>query len=115
MLLYVNYSTPVIHRTSYDGGQLSDNFEIPRRLLVVDTHSKREGTDTKGASKRATKNKANPSGGHNVINTKTIAEAGLRNLTYVRDHKPFLNSEPPPRLGDADAPNPTEYALGALG
>jgi len=115
MLLYVNYSTPVIHRTSYDGGQLSDNFEIPRRLPVVDTHSKLEGIDAEGLNKLATKNKENPSGGHKVIKTKTIAEAGFRNLTYVRDHKPFLISEPPQLLGDDDAPNPTEYALGALG
>src|SRR5699024_6773768 len=115
MLLYVNYSTPVIHRTSYDGGQLSDNFEIPRRLPVVDTHSKLEGIDAEGLNKLATKNKENPSGGHKVIKTKTIAEARSRSLTDVRDHEPLLDSDPPRLLGDDDAANPTGYALGALG
>src|SRR5699024_12335272 len=94
--------------------QPSDNCEIQKTLTVVDTHSKLEGIDADGLNKLATKNKENPSGGHKVIKTRPVAEAGLRNLTYVRDHKPFLISEPPQLLGDDDAPNPTEYALGAL-
>lgn len=82
---------------------------------MTGTNTKLEGIDSAGLDNLATKNKANPSGGHKVVKTTTVAEAGFRNLNYVRDHKPFLISEPPQLLGDDEAPNPTEFALGALG
>lgn len=74
-----------------------------------------EGIDAEGLANLAQKNKDNPSQGHKVVKTKTVAEAGFRNLNYVRDHEPFLISEPHKLLGDDEAPNPTEFALGALG
>ncbi|QUL78484.1 OsmC family protein [Brevibacterium sp. SMBL_HHYL_HB1] len=61
------------------------------------------------------KNKADPEIGHKKISVKSVTESGFRNLNFARDHKPFLISEPHPLLGDDQAPNPTEYALGALG
>ncbi|MEH0058689.1 OsmC family protein [Auritidibacter ignavus] len=74
-----------------------------------------EGIDAEGLANLAQKNKENPSHGQKVIKTKTVAEAGFRNLNYVRDHEPFLISEPHKLLGDDAVPNPTEFALGALG
>lgn len=74
-----------------------------------------EGIDAEGLANLSQKNRENPEHGHKVVKTKTVAEAGFRNLNYVRDHKPFLISEPHKLLGDDEAPNPTEFALGALG
>lgn len=74
-----------------------------------------EGIDAEGLENLSAKSRENPSHGHKVIKTKTVAEAGFRNLNYVRDHQPFLISEPHKLLGDDEAPNPTEFALGALG
>lgn len=74
-----------------------------------------EGIDTEGLEKLAAKNIQNPEHGHKVVKTKTVCEGGFRNQTYVRDHQPFLISEPHKLLGDDAAPNPTEFALGALG
>lgn len=74
-----------------------------------------EGIDAQGLENLSQKNRENPSHGHKVVKTKTVAEAGFRNLNYVRDHEPFLISEPHKLLGDDEAPNPTEFALGALG
>lgn len=74
-----------------------------------------EGIDAQGLAKLSQKNRENPSQGHRVVKSKTVCESGFRNLNYVRGHEPFLVSEPHKLLGDDEAPNPTEFALGALG
>lgn len=73
------------------------------------------GIDAAGLENLAAKNIEKPEHGHKVVKAKTVCEAGFRNQNYVRDHKPFLISEPHKLLGDDEAPNPTEFALGALG
>lgn len=82
---------------------------------MTDTHAPLEGIDAQGLQNLAAKNQANPERGHKVVRTRTVAEAGFRNVNYVRDLQPFVVSEPPQLLGDDQAPNPTEIALGALG
>ncbi|HIW99799.1 MAG TPA: OsmC family protein [Candidatus Nesterenkonia stercoripullorum] len=74
-----------------------------------------DGIDAEGLERLSAKNKQNPSHGHKVVKSRTVAESGFRNQNYVREHQPFLISEPPQLLGDDEAPNPTEIALGALG
>lgn len=83
--------------------------------MTSETTSQHAGIDSTALESLAAKNKQTPEKGHKVIKTKTVCESGFRNQNYVRDHKPFLISEPPQLLGDDQAPNPTEFALGALG
>lgn len=73
------------------------------------------GIDAEGLKNLAAKNIEKPEHGHKVVKAKTVCESGFRNQNYVRDHQPFLISEPHKLLGDDEAPNPTEIALGAVG
>lgn len=82
---------------------------------MTENNARLEGIDAEGLQNLATKNQNNPERGHKVVRTRTVAEAGFRNVNYVRDLQPFLVSEPPQLLGDDQAANPTEVALGALG
>lgn len=82
---------------------------------MTDRTDQLEGIDAEGLQNLAAKNKENPANGHKVVKVRTVAEAGFRNVNYVRDLEPFLVSEPPKLLGDDKAANPTEVALGALG
>jgi uncharacterized OsmC-like protein len=59
--------------------------------------------------------KSDPSTGKKTLTAKTVCEAGFRNMTYVRNLAPMPVGEPPARLGDDCAPNPSETALAALG
>ncbi|TLP77091.1 OsmC family protein [Nesterenkonia sphaerica] len=82
---------------------------------MSETTAQLVGVDAQGLEELSLKNRENPSQGHKVIRTRTVAESGFRNLNHVRGHQPFLISEPHKLLGDDEAPNPTEFALGALG
>ncbi|WP_258934458.1 OsmC family protein [Nesterenkonia pannonica] len=73
------------------------------------------GIDPQGLDSLAAKNIEKPEHGHKVVKSKTVLDSGFRNYNYVRDHEGYLISEPPKLLGDDEAPNPTEIALGALG
>ncbi|GAB3848875.1 OsmC family protein [Nesterenkonia populi] len=73
------------------------------------------GIDSQGLDSLAAKNIEQPEHGHKVVKSKTVLDSGFRNYNYVRDHEGYLISEPHKLLGDDEAPNPTEIALGALG
>lgn len=74
-----------------------------------------EGIDAQRLEDLSQKNRENPAHGHKVVKTKTVTDSGFRNFNHVRDQSPFLISEPHKLLGDDEAPNPTEFALSALG
>lgn len=74
-----------------------------------------EGIDSQGLKRLSDKAIADPSTGHRTVRSRTVADGGFRNVTYVRDLQPVLVSEPPQLLGDDSAPNPTEVAFAALG
>jgi len=73
------------------------------------------GIDAEGLEKLSCTAREDPSTGKKTLRTRTVCEAGFRNLTYVRDLAPVLVGEPPALLGDDAAPNPSEMALAALG
>jgi uncharacterized OsmC-like protein len=73
------------------------------------------GIDPEGLDRLSSAAKADPGSGRKVVKTRTVCEAGFRNLTYVRELAPVLVAEPPALLGDDSAPNPSEMALAALG
>lgn len=73
------------------------------------------GIDAEGLERLSCNAKTDPSTGRKTLRSRTVCEAGFRNLTYVRDLPPVLVGEPPALLGDDAAPNPSEMALAALG
>jgi uncharacterized OsmC-like protein len=74
-----------------------------------------DGIDGAALDRLSCTAKADPRTGKKTVKSRTVCEAGFRNLTYVRDLAPVLVGEPPALLGDDAAPNPSEIALAALG
>lgn len=71
--------------------------------------------DAEGLEALSCKAQEDPSTGRKVVRTRTVAESAFRNVTHVRSLDPILIGEPPALLGDDAAPNPSEFALAALG
>lgn len=82
---------------------------------MTETISHLQGIDAAALDKLSCAAKDDPSIGKKTLKTKTVCEAGFRNMNYVRDLAPVLVSEPSQLLGDNSAPNPSEMALSALG
>lgn len=82
---------------------------------MTETTTYLEGIDATALDKLSCAAKDDPSTGKKTLKTKTVCEAGFRNMNYVRDLEPVLVSEPSQLLGDNSAPNPSEMALSALG
>jgi thiosulfate/3-mercaptopyruvate sulfurtransferase len=70
--------------------------------------------DDAGLRRLIATGRANP-GDIKTAKCRTVADGQFRNLSYCRDHAPYVVDEPEPMLGRNTGPSPAETALASLG